>query len=215
MMVIVPVLELDELVVDIFDVDVLPAEVEIGGHTVDDVVVEPVEFLQQVELFADAIQLGHVGHDDAEQLGAAFVGRRAAPQGVEAVLEEEKPIGSVAWYQALDHGSVIVVIAAETVAVHPELAQVVQQFLSEVGLDGHQVAVVIQRARLQPVPRHPHQIYPLHILFRQRHVVFDHDPDSFLQQHFSFKVSLESDRWTRSLAARTSSDTPLYRTLSF
>ena len=146
------VLELDELVVDLLDVDVAPKDLVVGGDTVDDVVVEPVEFLQQIELFADAVEAGQRRHRQAEQLGTALVRRLAAPQGVEAVLEHGQPVGGLARRQSVDHRPVGLVVDAEGVRIHAELAQVLQQLLLENGLHPHQLQVVFQRPLLQPLP---------------------------------------------------------------
>ncbi len=95
------VLELDELVVDLFDVDVAPEDLVVGGDALDDVVVEPVEFLQQVELFADAVEAGQRRHRQAEQVGAALVRRLAAPKRVETRLEHQQPVRRLPRRQSL------------------------------------------------------------------------------------------------------------------
>ena len=52
-----PILELEELVVDVLDIDLGPGDVVVVVDAVDDVVVQLVETLQQVKLLLDLVQL--------------------------------------------------------------------------------------------------------------------------------------------------------------
>lgn len=63
-----PVLEFHELIVDLLNVDLAPRDVVVGGDAIDDIIIEFVELLQEVELFADLRQLRELRAWEAEQL---------------------------------------------------------------------------------------------------------------------------------------------------
>ena len=65
-------------------------------HGVDDVVVQPIQFLQQVELLADLEQAGVLGDGQPEQLLAPRVRGVLAVQRVEVVLVDHQAVRRLA-----------------------------------------------------------------------------------------------------------------------
>ena len=55
-----PVLEFQKLVVDLFDVYFAPRNVIVGRHSVNNVIVKLVQFLEQVQLFPNLAKLGEL-----------------------------------------------------------------------------------------------------------------------------------------------------------
>jgi len=101
------VLEVDEFSVDDVDVDVVPRRVVVSADLLQHVVVQSVQFLQQVQLLANSLQLRILGHLESEQLLAARVRQVLAPQVVEADHEEVETVWRFARTNAVDHRTAV------------------------------------------------------------------------------------------------------------
>ena len=102
-----PVLELNQLIIDLLDVDIDPEDVIVAVDAVDDVVVEAIEFLQ-VELvqqvaLADLQELGVLGDGEPEELLPTGVGDVLAVEVVKVVLVDEEAVASLLGRQAGHH----------------------------------------------------------------------------------------------------------------
>ena len=81
-----PVLEVGEFVVDLVDVDLVPADVVVAVDAQHDGVVEAVELLQQCQLLAIGVQRRVIGRRQPEQHLAARVRVEPTPHVVELRL---------------------------------------------------------------------------------------------------------------------------------
>ena len=87
-----PVLELLQLCRDLVDVHFEPEDVVVAAHSINDVVVQAVQLLQQVEFLLDLQQLRVLRDLQAKELLATSVGDVFAVQGVKVVLAYQQPL---------------------------------------------------------------------------------------------------------------------------
>ena len=85
-----PVLELEQFIVDLLSVDVGPYQIEITVDRLQDAVVKTVQFLEQIEFPLDLLQSRILGHFQTEQFFAFGVGGELAEQCVKVALDLSK-----------------------------------------------------------------------------------------------------------------------------
>ena len=90
-----PILELLKLRVDLVNVDILPWDIIVAVDSVDDVVVQTIQLLEQDEFLLDLQQAWVLCHLQTKQLLTACVGGVLADERVKGVLEDDQSVGSI------------------------------------------------------------------------------------------------------------------------
>ena len=85
--IIKPILEVKQFIVDLLDVDFGPYDVEVAIDALHDCVVEAVELLEKVELLAHPVQTRVVGDAQTKQLLTSTVSAELAPKVVKLALK--------------------------------------------------------------------------------------------------------------------------------
>lgn len=100
-----PVLEVQQFIVDLVDVDIGPEDVVVAVHSVDHVVVEAIELLGQVQLLADVEELGVLRDSETKELLTSGVCGVLSVQSVEAILVDDQAVRCFPWGHTLYHGA--------------------------------------------------------------------------------------------------------------
>lgn len=83
------ILELHQLIIDVFNVHVSPRNIVVTANSVDNVVVQFVQFLQQVKFLFDLRQFRIVSLGQSKQFLPILKQLQSTPHPVEAILLKE------------------------------------------------------------------------------------------------------------------------------
>lgn len=87
-----PCLKIQQLIIDLFDVDVSPEDVVVAIDRLDDTVVQAIQLLQQSKLLPNLQELGVLGDRESEQLLSTRVGDVLPEQVVKSILPEKTAV---------------------------------------------------------------------------------------------------------------------------
>lgn len=87
-----PCLKIQQLIIDLFNVDVRPEDVVVAIDCLDDTVVQAIQLLQQSKLLPNLQELGVLGDRESEQLLSTRVGDVLPEQVVKSILRERTAV---------------------------------------------------------------------------------------------------------------------------
>lgn len=88
-----PGLEVLQLLIDLLDINIHPQDIIVAIHSVNDIIVETVELLQEVQLLLDLDQLWVLSDWETKEFLSSSVGDVLPVECVKAVLEDDQSVG--------------------------------------------------------------------------------------------------------------------------